>query len=48
VKESGKNDVTIFFDGGVRSGQDALKAIAMGADAVLLGRPVLFGLACAG
>ena len=37
--------VPIFFDGGVRQGSDVLKAIAMGADAVFIGRPVLYGLA---
>jgi isopentenyl diphosphate isomerase/L-lactate dehydrogenase-like FMN-dependent dehydrogenase len=48
VQDSGRKDVTIFFDGGVRNGQDCLKALAYGADAVLIGRPVLFGLACGG
>jgi isopentenyl diphosphate isomerase/L-lactate dehydrogenase-like FMN-dependent dehydrogenase len=47
VKDSGKK-VSVFFDGGVRNGQDVLKALAIGADAVLIGRPVLFGLACGG
>jgi len=32
-------------DGGVRRGTDVLKALALGADCVLLGRPVLYGLA---
>ena len=48
VRDSGRKDVAIFFDGGVRNGQDCLKALAYGADAVLIGRPVLFGLACGG
>ncbi len=39
---------TILFDSGIRSGADAFKAIAMGADAVLLGRPWVYGLAMAG
>ncbi|XP_046339316.2 2-Hydroxyacid oxidase 1-like [Haliotis rufescens] len=38
----------IYLDGGVRSGLDALKAIAMGARAVFVGRPILWGLAHAG
>ena len=38
----------ILFDGGVRKGTDALKAIALGADIVLLGRPILWGLATNG
>lgn len=31
--------ITIFVDGGIRSGVDVFKALAMGADAVLIGRP---------
>ena len=31
--------VTIFVDGGIRSGMDVFKALALGADAVLIGRP---------
>jgi (S)-2-hydroxy-acid oxidase len=37
--------VPIFIDGGFRSGSDIFKAIAMGATAVLIGRPVLYALA---
>lgn len=33
------NDMKIFVDGGIRSGVDIFKALAMGADAVLIGRP---------
>ncbi|MEO0561810.1 MAG: alpha-hydroxy acid oxidase [Chloroflexota bacterium] len=39
---------TILMDGGVRRGTDILKALALGADAVMLGRPVLWGLAVNG
>ena len=35
-------------DGGIRRGSDVLKALALGARAVLIGRPVLWGLAVAG
>jgi 4-hydroxymandelate oxidase len=38
----------VLVDGGVRRGTDVLKALALGAKAVLLGRPVLWGLAVAG
>lgn len=36
------------MDGGVRQGTDVLKALALGARAVFVGRPVLWGLACGG
>jgi 4-hydroxymandelate oxidase len=38
----------ILVDGGIRRGTDILKALALGAKAVLIGRPVLWGLAVAG
>ena len=38
----------VLVDGGIRSGSDALVALALGADAVLLGRPVLWALAADG
>jgi (S)-3,5-dihydroxyphenylglycine transaminase len=38
----------VLLDGGVRRGADVLAALALGADAVLLGRPVLHGLAVGG
>lgn len=38
----------VLVDGGVRSGSDVLAALALGADAVFLGRPVVWGLAVAG
>ena len=47
VKDSGKK-VPVFFDGGIRKGEDVLKAIALGADAVMVGRPILYGLAYGG
>jgi lactate 2-monooxygenase len=41
-------DLPLLVDGGVRGGADVLKAIALGADAVLLGRPYAYGLAAGG
>ena len=40
--------VEVLMDGGVRRGTDVLKALALGARAVLVGRPVVWGLAAAG
>lgn len=42
------SDLAILLDSGVRSGSDAFRALALGADAVLLGRPWVWGLALAG
>lgn len=41
-------DLPVLFDSGIRSGADAAKALALGARAVLLGRPYVHGLALAG
>jgi 4-hydroxymandelate oxidase len=41
-------DLPVLVDGGIRSGLDVLAALALGADAVLLGRPVLWALASGG
>ncbi len=38
----------LLFDSGVRSGEDVVKALAMGADFVMLGRPMLFALGAGG
>jgi 4-hydroxymandelate oxidase len=38
----------VLVDGGIRSGVDVLRALALGADAVLIGRPYLWGMALAG
>ena len=42
------SDVTILLDGGIRRGSDIMKALASGAQAVLIGRPVALGLAAGG
>jgi L-lactate dehydrogenase (cytochrome) len=38
----------ILMDGGIRSGQDVLKAVALGAKGALVGRPILYGLGAGG
>ncbi|QKV53488.1 alpha-hydroxy acid oxidase [Comamonas antarctica] len=45
---SGGHALPILVDGGIRRGTDVLKAIALGASAVMIGRPVIWGLANAG
>ena len=40
--------VPIVVDGGIRRGTDVAKALILGADAVMLGRPVIWGLTVAG
>ena len=48
IVEAVGDELTILFDSGVRTGADMAKALALGADAVLLGRPFLYGLALGG
>jgi lactate 2-monooxygenase len=48
VREALGDEATVLVDGGVRTGADVLKAMALGADAVLLGRPYVYGLAVGG
>jgi 4-hydroxymandelate oxidase len=40
--------IPVLVDGGIRRGTDVLKALAMGATAVLIGRPYVYGLAVGG
>ena len=40
--------IPILMDGGIRRGTDILKALALGANAVLVGKPVCYGLGCGG
>ena len=42
------DDITVLFDSGIRGGADVVKALALGARAVLLGRPYAYGLGLAG
>ena len=42
------DEATVLMDGGIRHGADVVKAMALGADAVLVGRPYAYGLAVGG
>jgi lactate 2-monooxygenase len=48
VVESVRDRVPVLFDSGIQRGADAFKALALGAKAILLGRPYIWGLAVAG
>ena len=48
IAEAVGGDIAVLFDSGVRGGADVLKALALGADAVCLGRPYVWGLALGG
>jgi lactate 2-monooxygenase len=48
IVEAVGDKMPVLFDSGIRTGADAFKALALGADAVLIGRPYLYGLALDG
>ncbi len=48
IVERVNKKIPILMDGGIRRGTDVLKAIALGANAVLVGKPICFGLASGG
>jgi lactate 2-monooxygenase len=48
VVDAVAGQVPVLFDSGVRTGSDILKALCLGASAVLIGRPYVYGLALAG
>ncbi|NWI66034.1 HAOX2 oxidase, partial [Todus mexicanus] len=48
VVEAVRGRVEVYLDGGIRKGSDVLKALALGAKCVFIGRPALWGLAYKG
>src|SRR5205823_5580289 len=48
VAEAVGGRIPVLLDSGIRGGADAFKALALGATAVLIGRPYVYGLAIAG
>lgn len=48
IVEAVGNRATVFMDSGVRRGSDVVKALALGADAVMVGRSTLYGVAAGG
>lgn len=48
VVDAVAGDVPVLLDGGIRRGTDVIKALALGARAVMVGRPVIWGLAVGG
>ncbi|HED14832.1 MAG TPA: alpha-hydroxy-acid oxidizing protein [Gammaproteobacteria bacterium] len=48
IRDAVGKDFPLFYDSGIRSGEDVVKAYAMGANFVFLGRPLLFAMAAGG
>ncbi|MBV9103358.1 MAG: alpha-hydroxy-acid oxidizing protein [Candidatus Eremiobacteraeota bacterium] len=48
IAEAVGSEIDVLFDGGVRSGQDVLRALALGAHACMVGRAFVYGLGAAG
>ncbi len=48
IVDAVKGQTEIYMDGGIRSGQDVLRAMALGADGVMIGRAFLYALGAAG
>ena len=48
IKSSLGDTIEVWMDGGIRSGQDVLRALALGADATMIGRSYVYGLGALG
>ena len=48
IRDAAKTNMALLFDGGIRSGLDLVKALALGADACMIGKPWIYGLASRG
>lgn len=48
VRDAVGSGIALICDGGIRRGSDVVKAIALGADAVMVGRPYLYSLGAGG
>jgi L-lactate dehydrogenase (cytochrome) len=48
IAEAAGKDIEVWMDGGIRSGQDVLKARALGAQGTMIGRSFLYGLGAYG
>ncbi|KAG1727062.1 FMN-dependent alpha-hydroxy acid dehydrogenase [Suillus paluster] len=48
LEAQNRGDLTVLFDSGIRTGSDVIKAMAIGAQGVLIARPYMYGLAIAG
>ena len=48
LKNEVNSNIEVFFDGGIRSGKDIVKALSLGAKGVFMGRPYLYGLGALG
>jgi len=48
ISEAVASEIEVMFDGGIRSGQDVMRALALGASSCLIGRAYIFGLGAGG